>query len=70
MTLDFGDVSVGSSETLMWIGQPSNVGTVENGTFSVEAQELSGPISGRQEEDQTTLVVDELFKLFLPMVTR
>lgn len=70
VTLDFGNIAAGSSATVMWVGQPNNVGTVENVMFSVEAQELSGPISGRQGENQTTLIVDELLKLFLPMVTR
>lgn len=69
VTLDVGDVAVGSSKIVTWFGQPTAATTVENLTFSVMAQELSRPISGRQGENQTTLVVDELIQLYLPLAT-
>ncbi|MFT5196548.1 MAG: putative repeat protein (TIGR01451 family) [Cellvibrionaceae bacterium] len=68
VTLEMSDV--GSSETVSWFARPDSVGTAENTMFSVTAQELSGTIPGRQGVNQTTIVVEELMKVYLPITVR
>ena len=70
VTLDVGDVSIGFPKTVSWFGRPTAVSTVTNTVFNINAQELSSPIPGSQGENQTTLVVEKLEKIYLPLVIR
>lgn len=70
VTLNVGEIGAGSSKTVSWFGRSASVSTVANSQFNVNAQELNSPIPGTQGENQTTLVVEELEKIYLPLVIR
>ena len=70
VTLEVGDVSTSAPKTVSWFGRAAVAMAVTNTDFNVNAQELSSPIPGRQGENQTTLVVEHLEKIYLPTVIR